>query len=183
MSDNAITVPKAADEKTAPIMVYTATSLYWGEGVVKQQIRMSTWLRTQAAPDFVPVYNVKVIVPAAAGTPRPVFLPEVHIPTKTVLAFHLQPPEQDPLDYDPNEPNRRMDPVTIMAGTFRIDGLMRMANISTMQKYLEVTREAYTTIYEAQISNLVMPSLGIMKVPLVIVRQMDVTFANRSSVR
>ncbi|HWQ46924.1 MAG TPA: hypothetical protein VN376_08660 [Longilinea sp.] len=180
MSDNTITVPKAADEKTGPIMVYTAAALYWGESVVKQQIRMSTWLRTQAAPDFVPVYNVKFIVPASAGTPRPMFLPEIHIPIKNVLALHLQPPAQDPIDYDPNEPNRRMDPVSIIAGTFRIDGLMRMATISTMQKYLEVTRESYTTIYEAQISNMVMPSLGIMRVPLVIVRQMDVTFAIRS---
>jgi hypothetical protein len=169
------------DEKSASVMVYTATGLSWGEVVVKEQIRVSTWLRTNASPDIVCLYNAKTITTTNNAPPKPLQFSELHIMNQQVVAFHLMPPAKDPLDFDPNEPNRRMDPITVMVGTFRIDGLMRIAVKSNLSKYLEVTRENFAAIYDAEITCPVMPSLGVMRVPYVIVRMSSSMFATRTA--
>ena len=170
----------AADEKVAPIMLYTHTALVWGEAVLKKQIRGSTWLRTNAAPDSITLYNARVlIITAPTQTPRPLVYPEIHMAAEQVLACHLVPPEKDPPDYDPTEPNRRMDPVSIVVSTFRMDGFMRLAAMSTLNKYFEVTHEVFTPIYDAEIVNMLIPALGVMKVPFVLVRQKAGIFTTR----
>ena len=55
-------------DKVAQVMVYTASSMYWGEVVVKSAVRVSTWLRTNTAPDWICLYN-------AHGYSRPDPLP------------------------------------------------------------------------------------------------------------
>lgn len=42
----------SADEKTALVMIYTHNSLLRGNAVVKESIRVSTWLRTEGAPEY-----------------------------------------------------------------------------------------------------------------------------------
>ncbi|MCA1953551.1 MAG: hypothetical protein LDL12_00210 [Anaerolinea sp.] len=164
------------EQKSASFMAYTTTALYWGEVVVRNSIRVSTWLRTNAAPETITIYNAKVINITANGTPNPMKFTEVHVPNASILAYHLIPPDKDPLDYDPTEPHRVMDPVTAIIGTFRIDGKMRMSTRSTLKKYIEVTRELFTTLYDAEISNPVMPALTKMKVDMVMVRQATCVF-------
>jgi hypothetical protein len=51
------------------------------------------------------------------------------------------PPHQDPVDYDPNEPNRMMVPVSAMVGSFRFDGMLRMSTQSNLFTFLEVIKE------------------------------------------
>jgi hypothetical protein len=168
------------DDKVAPVMVYTALGLIWGEVIVKKQIRVSTWLRTNAAPDDICIYNAKVLITTTpVNPPRPMMFPEIHVANPQILALHLLPPEKDPLDYDPTEPNRVMTPITAVVGTFRFDALMRMAAISNLKKYLEVTRENFTALYEADIYNPTVPALGTMHVPFVLVRQSTTMFALR----
>jgi len=52
-----------------------------------------------------------------------------------------------------------------------------MSTRSTLKKYLEITRETFTPLYDAEISNILMPALGVMKVPMLVVRQNTAAFA------
>lgn len=181
MSDQASQVTKPYHvgefERVTSFMCYTRQSLIWGEVVIKSAIRVSTWFRTNVAPDVVCIYNAKLLPIAAGITPRPLQFSEIHVTNPEILAYHLIPPEADPLDYDPTEPNRVMDPVTAIIGAYRIDAKMRMSTRSTLKKYLEITRETFTPLYEAEITNMLMPALGIMKVPMLMVRQACTAFS------
>lgn len=165
------------DEKVAQVMAYTASALYWGEVVVKQIIRVSTWLRTNTAPDRFPIYNAKCILSTAGAAARPMAFTELHIATSQILMFHLVPPAKDPPDYDPTEPNRYMQPVSLLVGSFRVDGCLRLSTHSNVGKFLEVTHETFTSIYDARITNPVNPSFGAISVPYVLVRQEATVFA------
>jgi hypothetical protein len=170
------------DEKAVDVMAYTPTYLCWGEVVVKNQIRISTWLRTAAAPDIVRIYNAKLLITSApSDPPKPIIFTEIHIPTLQIIAFHLLPPAQEPLDYDPTEPNRRMDPVSVSVGTFRFDGYMRMSIKSNLAKYIEVTKETFTGIYDVDIRSQVVPALGVLHTPFTLVRQNAVIFGTRTA--
>src|SRR5512133_3320665 len=109
----------ASDEKVAQVMIYTVNALYWGEVVVKSIVRVSTWLRTNTAPDRVAVYNAKAMYTGISTPQRPLQFAELHVSTTQILGFHLVPPAKDPPDYDPTEPNRRMVPVTALMSNFR----------------------------------------------------------------
>jgi hypothetical protein len=165
------------DDKVAQVMIYTWNSLFWGEVVVKQLVRVSTWLRTNNAPDRVPLYNAKMMSTTTHNPSRPLQFREMHIATSEILAYHLVPPAKDPIDYDPTEPNRRMEPATLLVSTFRIEGHLRLATRTTVAKFLEVTHENYSAIYDAQITNTLNASFGVISVPYLIVRQEATVFA------
>lgn len=167
----------AADDKVAAIMLYTANALIWGEVVVKQAIRVSTWLRTNAAPDKLVLYGAKLLLTTSMGAVQPASFREMIVPTPAVGAYHLIPPACDPVDYDATEPNRIMVPVAVLIGSSRVNGKMRMTQQSNLQKYLDVTHESFTSIYDAEISNALLPSLGTLKVPYLQVRQETCIFA------
>lgn len=169
------------EEKTAAVMAYTGDKLCWGDIVIKKQVRASTWLRTNLAPEVVQIYNAKVLITTTPiESSKPMTFPEIHIPNEKVIAFHLIPPAQDPLDYDTTEPNRKMTPISVIVGTFKIDGFMRMSTQSNLAKYLDITRENFTSIYDAEISSPILPSLGIFRVPFLLVRQSAVIFSTRA---
>ena len=102
---------------------------------------------------------------------QPAAFRELIVPLATVGAYHLIPPASDPLDYDPTEPNRIMMPVVILLGSTKIIGKMRMTQQSNLQKYLNVTHELFSSVYDAVITNTVLPSLGTLRIPYLQVRQ------------
>ncbi|NLG99210.1 MAG: hypothetical protein GX491_17785 [Chloroflexi bacterium] len=165
------------DDKVAKVMAYTASTVLMGEVVVKELIRVSTWLRTNSAPDWIALYNARVMQTCLSSPPRPEQFKELNVAVSQILGFHLVPPAHDPPDYDPTEPNRRMLPVTVLLGTFRIQGHIRVAAQTSLRKYVDVTQETYTSIYDAKISNIAVPALGVMSVPFLLVRQENVSFA------
>jgi hypothetical protein len=170
------------DEKVAPVMAYTPNSIVWGDVIVKNAIRVSTWLRTQMAPDMMCLNNAKLLSTSGGGaTIHPLSVPELHLPTSQVWAFLLVPPAKEPLDYDPNEPNRRMEPTTVLAGSARIDGYMRFAAMTNLKKYLETNKENFTPMYDAEITNLAIPALRAIHVQYVLVRQGTSFFMQRPS--
>jgi len=171
--------PISADEKIAQVMIYTPSMLYWGDIIVKQMIRVSTWLRTNTVPDRICLLNAKGLVTTAGSSVRPVNYPELHVSVTQIQAFHLIPPAKDPPDYDQTEPNRKMEAVNSLVGSFVIKGLIRISANVDLKKYLEVTRESFTAIYDAEISNLLIPSMGIITVPFVLVRQETAVFTIR----
>lgn len=169
------------DEKVASIMAYTSTQLCWGEVVIKNQIRPSTWIRTNLAPEIIQMYNARILMTTGfTDQPKPLSYPEIHLSTENVIAFHLIPPAKDPIDYDPTEPNRRMEPVSVVVGSFTINGFMRMSTVSSLAKYLEITRENFSSVYDADIRSLMIPALGIIRVPYLLVRQNAVIFTTRT---
>ena len=168
-----------SDEKVAHVMVYTSAALIWGEVVVKEMIRVSTWLRTNAAPDRVTLYNAKSLITTSVNNLHPTSYPEANIAVPQIIAWHLAPPAKDPVDYDATEPNRHLEPINVLLGTFLIKGSLRLSTNADLKKYLEVTREPYTALYEAEISNLLMPNLGPIMVPYILVRQDASIFTRR----
>jgi len=172
-------LPVNADEKVVPVMIYTNTSVIWGDLIVKHIVRVSTWLRTNTAPDDLCVFNSKVMV-VSAGSPKAMSFPEIHVLVPHILAYHILPPAIDPLDYDPTEPNRKMEPMSAVVASFRMDARMRMATSANLRRYLEFTRETFTPLYEVEITNMVQPTLGALKVPFVMVRQASTMFATRN---
>jgi hypothetical protein len=170
------------DEKVVPVMAYMVNSIVWGDIIVKNAVRVSTWLRTNMAPDTICLYNAKLLMTNSGGTTiHPLSLAEIMVSTSQIQTFFMVPPAKDQLDYDPAEPNRRMDPVTVITGPARIDGFMRFAAQSSMKKYLEVNKENFSPIYDAEIINLAMPSLRAIHVQFAIVRQATSMFMLRPS--
>lgn len=172
-------ITPASDEKLTQIMVYMPLGLYWGDVIVKEVIRVSTWLRTSSAPDIVTLHNANWLPMRPSGENKPLRFPDLHLPTSQIMAYHLMPPAKDPLDYDATEPNRKMEPVSVLVGSFRMDGLLRMASITDLSRYLTVNRELFTAIYDAEICNPIFQAVGLIRVPFVLVRQSTSIFANR----
>ena len=178
IESNRTTLQLQDDEKSVNVMAYTHSSIHWGTVIVKNPIRVSTWLRTNLAPDLITIYNASSLNTAIPGA-KPIQSRELYLFTNQIIAFHMSPPQEDPPDYDPTEPNRYMDPISILVGTFRIDGHIRLSLISNVEKYLDRTREEFTSIYDAKIYNIANINSGVMKVPYLIVRQDTVVYTKR----
>ncbi|MBI9047820.1 MAG: hypothetical protein JEZ00_00255 [Anaerolineaceae bacterium] len=168
----------SADEKSGSIIVYLDQAIIIGEVVLKESIRfISTWLRTNAAPESVYLRKAKMIYIAVDSKPKSMTFDEMFVTTTDILAYHIMPPATEPLDFDAEEPNRRMVPISALLGKFRIDGKTRMSQQVDLKKALEISREEFKSIYDASIYCPVMPALGIVTVPMVLVRQAKTIFA------
>jgi hypothetical protein len=172
-------IPLADDEKSTAVVVYTDAFMLWGDAVTKERIRVSTWLITNMAPDIVCINNAMVLYPGGGST-RPTTYTEIHIPIGKIIAMHMMPPATDPLDYDPAEANRKLEPVSALVGSFHMDGLMRMAQSADLKKYLEISRELYTPLYDVTITHPLLTQLNLPRVSYVLVRQNVTSFAKSS---
>jgi hypothetical protein len=159
-----------ADDKAAGIMVYTASGLSWGIAVVKNQIRVSTWLRTNSAPEIICLYNARSLSISGGSQPKVLSFRELYIPITQIIAYHLRPPAADPLDFDPTEPNRKMEPVSVIVGHFKFDGSMRIASRISLATHLEISRENFLPLYDVEVSCPSMPALTPIKVAYVLIR-------------
>ena len=170
---NPLNVPD--ENHSSPVMVYTAHYLIWGDLILKAALRVSTYLRTNVAPEAITLYNARTLL-TTSGTSKPVAYPELSLATSQILAYHLVPPNRDPIDYDPTEPNRKMEPIYAIVGPFRIEGSLRLAAKSDLAKYLDLTHEQFTAVYDAEITHPLMPQLGGLQVPYLLVRQQTAMF-------
>ena len=172
-------IPIQPDEKITSVMIYTDNLLAWGEVVTKEAIRVSTWLRTQAIPQYFYLHNAQIINFSVA-CPICLCFRGLHLPSGEVIAFHIKPPERDPLDIDPNEPMRKMEPVTALVGQFSFNGKLRMSNQTNLERFLDVANESYTSIYDLEITQPHFPSMGTIRAPMALVRNDMVLFSPRS---
>lgn len=155
-------------------MVYTHNSLVRGEVVIKESLRVSIWLRTQGVPNFIHLFNPQVIM--FGGTPpKSLTYVEMFVPTVDVIGFHIAPPEHDPMDYEANEANRLMQPVDLMVGSFMLKGKIRISSLTDVATNLDVSRSAWMSIYEADISNPYLSQYNI-HVPMLLVNPSHVNF-------
>ena len=81
------------------------------------------------------------------------------------------PSVKEPLYYDPNEPNRIMEPVTVLTDLYTIQGRLRISVNSQISQVLDVIRETFVSLFDVKVSHPRMPPPGIIEVPHAIVRQ------------
>ncbi len=165
----------APDEKMTPVMVYTRESVFRGEVVTKQNVRVSTWLRTQGAPRYIHLFGVSAV--QFSGAVKSFNSSEVFIPLPMVTALHLTPPGSDGVDYDPQEANRAMLPILAGVGTFQFKGVIRVSAQSGIGPSLELSKIPWMSLYELEITNPLLPQMPAMHVPLAVVNPEQVTFA------
>ena len=166
--------PLAADEKAWMVVVYTHNLFARGQIIVNETVRVSIWLRTQGAPLYMHLFDPNVLLFGGAP-PKSLKFSEFYIPTKDVIAFHLAPPAQDPLDYDQSELNRVMKPVEIQMGTFSMSAKLRISSQTELHTFLDVSQSAWLSVYDAHISNPYLPQFK-MHVPMLLVDPNHVNF-------
>ena len=164
------------DEKTTPVMLYTQESLVRGDVVTKQSVvRVNIWLRTDGAPMYMHLLKPQVLV--FGGSPvKSLSYSEIYYPTTQLIGFHLMPPTEEPLDYEPSEANRMMEPVEAVVGTFVMKGRIRISTQTEIGVSLELARVAWLSLYDAVITNPYLPQMPPMHVPLVLLNPSHVAF-------
>lgn len=165
----------APDEKMTQVMVYTQNSVVRGEVVTKENVRVSIWLRTDAAPHFFHLQNAHMLF-FGGGPARSVSYSEIYVPSTTVIGFHILPPAQEPLDYDQDEKNRAMEIVSAGVGTFVFKGKIRFSAQSGLSASLEMIH-SWMSMYEVEIANPSLPQMPVMRVPMLMVNPSQVSFA------
>ncbi len=167
--------PLEFDEVLAPVMIYTPTMLVHGELVAKESVRVSILLRTQGVPNYLRLHKARAII--FGGTPpKSLSFAEMFVPTPSVIAFHLAPPAQDPIDYDTTEANRIMQPVEMTVGTFHLKGHIRISTQAEVSVSLEVMRTPWMSIYDCQITNPYLPQFN-LQVPFLVISPTQVSMA------
>jgi len=163
------------DEKLTPVMIYTRESVFRGEVITKQNVRVSTWLRTQGAPRYIHLLRANAV--QFSGAVKTSTSPEIFIPLSMVIALHLVPPASDGVDYDPQEANRAMLPILSGVGTFQFKGVIRVSAQSGIGPHPELSKIPWLSLYDLEITNNVLPQMPVMRVPLAIVNPEQVTFS------
>lgn len=166
--------PLAPDEKAVTVMVYTDNMLARGDVVVKENVRVSIWLRTQGVPNYIHILKSQLIL--FGGTPpKSLSFSEIFVPTAQVIGFHLAPPAQDPVDYDTTEANRMMQPLDLVMGTFILKGNIRISKQTDIPTSLDVMHAAWVSVYDADIVNPYIPHFNV-HVPMLLVNPTKVSW-------
>ena len=165
-----------SDEKLTPVMIYTSDALVRGEVVTKQNVlRVNIWLRTEGAPKYMHILKPQVLV--FGGSPvKALSYSEIFFPTSQVIGFHILPPTNEALDYEPNEMNRMMQPVTVKVGTFLMKAKIRISTQTDIGSSLEVARVSWMSIYDVEVTNPYLPQMPPIQVPMALVSPLQVAF-------
>jgi hypothetical protein len=164
------------DEKTTPVMMYTEESVVRGEVVTKDVVhRINIWLRTDGVPKYMHLLKAQMVL-FGGGSGRTLSYPEIYFPSAELIAFHTLPPMDEPLDYDPAEANRMMVDVDMIVGTFVMTGRIRISTQTEVGVSLEMARVAWTSLYDATITNPYLPQMPPLSVPMVLVNPAHVAF-------
>jgi len=170
-----MTAPLAVEEKSTLVMIYTPQALVRGTLMTRESVRVSILLRTDGAPRFFHLYNAQMIF-FGGGQVRSTNHPEIYVPIATVIAFHIVPPAQDPLDYEEGEKNRAEETISAGVGTFIFKGNIRFSAQSGLASSLEMTH-SWMSMYEVEVSNPSLPQMPTIHVPMLLVDPRQVTFS------
>jgi len=183
MSNNSPKKPYSvnADEKVTPVMVYTQNEMAWGEVVTKEKIRVGAWLLTDMAPAYVRLFLAQHLVLSSDGPNHPMRFTQLFVPLEQVIGFHVMPSVKETLYYDPNMPNRKMEPVTALSGLFQFKGYIFMSAQSPVDQFLDVSRESFIQLFDVEITHPKMPPPGKFRVPYVVVRRITSLFATMAA--
>jgi len=164
------------DERTSLVMLYAMHSVVRGEAVVKQNVpRVNIWLRMDGAPRYIHILKPQVLL--FGGSPvKALAYSEVYFPTSEVIAFHTLPPTDEPLDYDPEEANRKMESVDLLVGTFVMKGNIRISAQTEVDNSLEMARVSWMSVYDVWISNPYLAQMPALQTAMVLVNPMHIAF-------
>jgi hypothetical protein len=163
-------------DKTTNVTIYLAQGVVVGELVTRQVVRVSTWLRTPGLPDYGSLFDVTYTRGVGAGDAQVVELSELHVPVAQMIALHLTPPGHEPVEFDPNELNRKMEPITAIAGPFHLNGSLRMPGHLTVAKQMGLMREPFVMLNDVSIASALEPS-KVVQVSTILLRPSAFTFA------
>ena len=90
------------------------------------------------------------------------------------------PSHTEPLDYDENEPNRKMEPILAQVGKFKFNAYARMSSQTNIKSYVEVARSEFISLYDLEIFQTNKPNQPPMNVDNAQVRPTTAIFSNRS---
>jgi hypothetical protein len=165
------------DERTTPVILYTKESVVRGEVVTKESVhRVNIWMRSDGVPKYMHLLQAQMLV-FMGGAGKALSYPELFFPSAELIAFHTLPPTEEPLDYDPEEMNRTMVDVNVLAGTFVMNGKIRISSQSEVGVSLEMARIQWMSLYDVSITNPHLPQMQLLKVPMVLVNPARVAFA------
>ena len=164
------------DEKTTPVMLYSGNSVIRGEAVVKQNVpRVNIWLRTDGAPRYIHILKPQVLI--FGGSPaKTLSYSELYFPTSEVIAFHMLPPTDEPLDYDSSEVDRKMEAVELLVGTFVMRGNIRISTHTEVGISLEVALVSWMSVYDVWITNPYLPQMPALQVSMVLINPTHIAF-------
>ena len=165
----------AADEKITPIMLYTGNLLVRGELITKESARVSIWLRMQGQVHYIHVQKAQVLNFGGPLT-KSFSYDEMYVPISQIIGFHLLPPAEEPLDYDPSEPNRAMHDVQLSLGNFSAKGKVRISTHADFATSIEVAHAGWLSVYDIEVTTLFVPQFPAFHAPMMLVNPMAVSF-------
>ena len=155
------------DEKITPVMLYTEDALYHGRLITRKMVRVNIFLRTEGAPTYLHLREAQIINPG--NTIRTKKFDEIFVPTKSIIGFHTAPEVEIELDYEVQEKNRRMMPVTAILSSFSIYSSIRISTQAVLSSALDIIRMEWFSLYDAKITNPYLPQMNV-QVPMLIMR-------------
>jgi hypothetical protein len=165
----------APDEKVTTVMLYTSNALIRGELVTKASARVNIWLRMQGQVYYMHIHKAQVLNFGGPLT-KSLSYDEMHLPFSQVIGFHLASAGDEPLDYDPDEPNRAMKDVLIALGNFSVSGKVRISTHADFATSIEVAHAGWLSVYDAEITTLFVPQFPAFHAPMMLVNPMVVSF-------
>jgi hypothetical protein len=166
-------------ETAVPAMAYLDMRLVWGKLIAPKAVRAATWLKMSMVPGIFTFTDAEILV-FGGSQPARLSTPACHLPTAEIIAFHVLPPATVELDYDPNEPNREMKPVTALASIFRFDGTKRISTLADFVQTVQSNKEPFSSLYDVTVSHPVAPGLKGITVPLVLMRSSAISYLMRN---
>ena len=165
----------APDEKMTTVMLYTHSSMARGELVTKENARVSIWLRMPGQVNYVHLHKPQVVTFGGPQT-KSFAYEEMYFPISQIIGFHIAPPTEEPLDYDPDEPNRAMKDVNLLLGCFSLKGKLRISTHTDFATAIEVAHAGWLSLYDAEITSPFVPQLPAIQVPMLLVNPIFVSF-------
>ncbi len=182
MSENTAEKHRLSEnDALVPAMIYYDKGIVWGNLVTKKAIRASTWLRMSNVPNYFVFYDAHLLL-LSGGQPVHLSYDEINMPVNQIIAMHVMPPAKPEMDYDPNEPFRKIEKVSALSGLYRFDGGRRMSTMSDLHTSLMTSAERWASLYDVTVSYPTLPAMKPIKTPLVLLRQEYVIYITSTQV-
>jgi hypothetical protein len=156
-------------------MVYSRNKLIHGDLVTKKEVRVNIWIRMQGLPEYIHLLKTEVLF-FGSGAPRSLRYNEYFFPIERIIGFHLAPPAEERLDYDPEMANRTLLDVEMVLGRFLLKGKVLISTHTDFAAMLELSHSTWFSVYDADISNPFLPQMPTIHVAMLLVNPTQVSF-------
>ncbi len=164
------------NETTAASMIYARERIIWGKLVTPQVIRAQTWLKMNLLPDYFILLDANMLI-FSGSQPIRLEMEEVHVPIHEIMAHHLVPPFDYEPDYNPDETNRAMTPVTAVFSIFRFEGNRRVSMLADSASALQAGKNSFFPLYNVTIAAFTVPGFKKITVPYSLIRSESASIA------